>query len=409
MNPRESRIVDVISGIQELEYEIRWQDNVGTYQTPNRAHNIRATLYRDGFSVEPRDPRLETRTGANWKAVVRVKSYGGKNKTPFPAESAPQTRILKNEARFSFDEIAVDYLNNTNGLKQTFTLLNGTSDGSRVTIQMHVALKDLEMLIDATGQDVIFADTASGLEVLRYTGLACFDATGREIPATMNVPSEDTLVISINDLDATYPIVVDPWVQHLSMTPPTYQAGASFGFSLAYMERWRPSLGNYQGSLIVGAPYFDEGAVDQGKIFAYGPTGSGTNTSFNAMFFTAKGESAYSYFGYSLAIAQPYDFPDPGSEIVTFQTESRNLADLVVGAPGHNNRVGKVYVYYGANSESHFGADNRAADRSYVGTTVGSDFGLSVAAGDITGDGVQDLVIGAPNRAFNKWCFAANG
>jgi len=221
----------------------------------------------------------------------------------------------------------------------------------------------------------------------------------------MDIDETQTVTIRVDDTGAQYPVLIDPWLQHPSSTAPVNKTGAKFGFSVAYCERWRPDFGangDYQGSLIIGAPYYDDGLVGQGKIWAFSPTGSGTNTSFSVVYFEAKGEFANANFGYSLAVAQPFDLPDGGA-IKTFQEESPVQADLVVGSPGASSGAGRAYVYYGANSITHpFGTYNRTANRIYGGVMAGENLGLSVAVGDVTGDGYQDLLIGRPNYASGE-------
>ena len=68
---------------------------------------------------------------------------------------------------------------------------------------------------------------------------------------------------------------------------------------------------------------------------------------------------------------------------------------LAVGAPKADNYRGKVYVCYDCFKETS----------SYLevsGVTIGEHFGSSVTACDFTGDGRDDLVIGAPNYAKDR-------
>ncbi|MEO0190779.1 MAG: hypothetical protein ABIL18_07340, partial [candidate division WOR-3 bacterium] len=62
----------VISDIKASEYEIRWQDRYGEYQSPNRAQNLRFSYYSDGFKVKPRED------GDKWVVQISLKGYGRK-------------------------------------------------------------------------------------------------------------------------------------------------------------------------------------------------------------------------------------------------------------------------------------------------------------------------------------------
>lgn len=74
---------------------------------------------------------------------------------------------------------------------------------------------------------------------------------------------------------------------------------------------------------------------------------------------------------------------------VTQDSDGDRYADLVVGAPGGGLRAsGIVFVYSGKDG---------TLLRSFVGDETRDRFGLAVAdAGDVDGDGLHDVVIGAP-------------
>ena len=89
-------------------------------------------------------------------------------------------------------------------------------------------------------------------------------------------------------------------------------------------------------------------------------------------------------------------------------------AELAVGAPGYNDSfmgafwhhegVGAVYVFFETGNQ-----DVDDADCVILGEEDGADFGASMAdAGDIDGDGLGDLMIGAPgaeDEAGAAWLF----
>ncbi len=138
--------------------------------------------------------------------------------------------------------------------------------------------------------------------------------------------------------------------------------------------------------LVVGANGDDTLAADAGAIWIFKGFAAGIFSSAVATQVTG-GNLAGDNFGTAVAIVD-YDNDD--------------IPDIVVGAPLDDNGgtadTGYFYVFYGTGSATTWVTSLTVPDATVVNPSgVASDyFGYSLQAGDITGDGNPDLIVGVP-------------
>ncbi len=136
--------------------------------------------------------------------------------------------------------------------------------------------------------------------------------------------------------------------------------------------------GDGYDDVIIGAYYFDNGQTDEGRVFVYHGSSSGLSTTAS---WIKESDQADAWFGGSVSSAG--------------DVNGDGYGDVIVGADGFDNGEtdeGRVFVFHGSAAglpaNSSWSADSDQA---------GAAFGWSVAtAGDVNGDGYGDVIIGAP-------------
>ncbi|MDW8328155.1 MAG: integrin alpha, partial [Anaerolineales bacterium] len=168
----------------------------------------------------------------------------------------------------------------------------------------------------------------------------------------------------------------------LSATPnwtaESNQAGAGFGWSVG-------SAGDVNGDgysdVIVGAYFFDNGELNEGRAFVYHGSASGLSATAN---WTAESNQAHAGFGISVASAG--------------DVNGDGYSDVIVGARLFDNgedNEGRAFVYHGSASGLST-TPNWTAESNQGSGGFGAEFGYSVgSAGDVNGDGFSDVIVGA--------------
>lgn len=91
-----------------------------------------------------------------------------------------------------------------------------------------------------------------------------------------------------------------------------------------------------------------------------------------------------------------------GTSVAMADVNGDGIKDLIIGAPSDGSKTGYVSVALGSRVG---GATNFAGGMNMfrlVGENVGDLFGQSVATGDINGNNISDILIGAPGWTSNK-------
>ncbi|MCZ7582580.1 MAG: hypothetical protein M5R36_04185 [Deltaproteobacteria bacterium] len=99
------------------------------------------------------------------------------------------------------------YSNRIGGLEQGFEVLEKTEGRGLLVIEGYVSTPLVGRVNDDMSE-IVFSDQQG--DVLRYSGLAAWDANGVPLDAWMEWIDPDTIRLSVDDTHAAYPITVDP-------------------------------------------------------------------------------------------------------------------------------------------------------------------------------------------------------
>ncbi len=393
----------------DSEYDVTWQEKTSladlprAWQAPNRAQHFRSYFGDSGIRVIPREAGRPA-----WEWGLFLAGIGrGEGRVP-----AGAAVLVPEENRIEYrrEKITEEYRNEPRGIRQRFTLAlppeergihAGESPGAAAApagAGTAPGAKEGPLLVVMTLGGTLSAFPASdglgidftaagGSRVLRYAGPEARDAAGRKLPARMETFIEGTLRgirLVVEDREAAYPVEIDSVVTSPAWTVDGDQAGAQLGFSVA-------TAGDVNGDgysdVVIGAPFYDNGQVDEGRAFVFLSSPSGLPA---LPAWTAEGDQAGAQFGFSVATAG--------------DVNGDGYADVVVGAPFYDNGQadeGRAYVYYGS-------ASGLPGTPSWTkeSNQTGAEFGYAVGtAGDVNGDRYSDVIIGIPlydNQYLNQ-------
>ncbi|MGC9399613.1 MAG: SdrD B-like domain-containing protein [Anaerolineae bacterium] len=415
-----------VAYIEAAEYHVSPHND--TWAAPNRAQNLRCTFTPNGVRMTPRvqhqampgspaegkvtlNPFAQPGIDA-WAWTLQLTGVGRVGHVASVQENPRMTadenrvtyhhRIAKTGSQLAFTEW---YVNEPRGLKHgvTFNTQPAPSHSTPLVLEFTVG-GDLAPVLRPN--NTIDLTTGEGRPVLRYSELHVYDATGRSLPATLDVrstPSEmrntehiqhrasNTLRLTINDTDAVYPLTVDPLLSSPWATDPADTSNAQLGYDIS-------SIGDLNGDgyddLAVSAPGYNS---DQGQLWIYHGSADGPANALNIDpdWETEPTGQDDAHFG--MAVAGAGDVNNDGYDDVLIGTP-----DFDAGESGE----GRVYLYLG----SVTGLETTPAWSGDPTDQIDAGFGHAVTGvGDVDGDGYDDWVVGAPRYANEGMVYLYRG
>jgi len=309
-----------------------------------------------------------------WETRLTLRGFGREGDLSAPWASAT-SHATDTSVVWSGSGSEVRYHLLPEGLRQDF-LIHGRPPGNG-PLQVSIDLStDLCPVIHAT--DIDFLDQEGGF-VHTYRGLKAWDACGMPLTAWFESTGPGhALRIVVDDRDATYPVTVDPvstTVNRLLSTPGVNKYG-----------RCVSSAGDLNGDgysdVVVGAPADNSapGSTIPGAAYVYYGSATGIGAAPNVSLSSGVAGLADNF---GLGVDGAGDVNGDG------------YGDLIVGASSWNNNAGTpnegaVFVYHGSAT-----GISTVPSAVLETNTSASYMGSSVAGlGDINGDGYSDIAAG---------------
>jgi hypothetical protein len=226
----------------------------------------------------------------------------------------------------------VEYTNDEKGLRQNFIINERPAGNGNLEIKIGLESSLAPAIVNGTA--LVFSTNGNDKNVkLIYDDLKVWDAANKTLAAHMELNDKrNILSLVIDDKDAQYPVTVDP----LNKTP-----------------EWTTSADGILPSLL------------------------------NNM--TLQAQSLYGY-----AVSGLGDINNDGFDDVA--VGAPGMADVISGS-GSLLGVGAVFIYLGSADGLHTTPGKILQPATAI---AGALFGASIAAGNITADGINDILIGAP-------------
>ena len=191
------------------------------YTTRDNVGGLVANFAKSGSVIK------SFRGKANWSFSLLPTAFGRRTSGKV---TAVKPVLSGKQLQYRFKHFTEWFTNGSGGLEQGITVSKAPAGAPRnpFTISMRTG-GNLSMV--ATPNSHLLRMKSGKKTVLTYGGLGASDAGGKAVPTLFGVTGH-TLVITVNDRGATYPITVDPFFFANELSAPDGQVEDWFGQSV---------------------------------------------------------------------------------------------------------------------------------------------------------------------------------
>ncbi len=354
-----------------------YKSNNGSYHSSNPAHGWQIRYGSDGTTMlSPRD-----RDTATYHLGLKLSAIG--YQTLEFLDRPQQISSQNNTLDYHWNDTLTErWVNSATDLEQWFSLNQppqGAASGQPLTLQL---MLDSDLSATQDGSNIRFVNP-SGTTTITYNKLKVWDATGRQLPARMQLDAQ-RLSLLIDDSTARYPLTIDPsFQQQAYLKASNTGANDQFGFSVAVSGNTVVvgAVDEASNAAGVDGDQSDNSVAGAGAAYVFTRTGS---TWSQQAYLKASNTDANDQFGFAIAIA--------GDTVVVVAFSEDSNATGVDGDQSDNSadNAGAAYVFTRSGSTWSQQAYLKASN-----TDTNDQFGFSVAIASDT------VVVGAFSETSN--------
>jgi hypothetical protein len=435
--PRAAPLERLRDAIAAREYEAS-ENRQGLLQAPNRAQGLRTYF-------EPAGIRVVDRTAPGGAELAQLTLHGVGR--PGALSAAEPGEVSHRGARVEIARpgLVEWYENAPAGLEQGFTLAEPPAGGAgKLVLELAIASSEVTVETD----DSLVLRAPSGRR-LRYADLRAADASGRGLASRFELAGASVVRLVVDDAGARYPVQIDPLLTEVADATVTGGADDQIGISVANAG---DTNGDGYDDVIVGARSFDASLSLDGAAFIFlgGPDGVASGPATVTAWTLLRPEQTDAAFGVSVASAgdvngDGYADVIVGARQYQVALDQEGAAFIFLGGPSGIRDGTPAFadtVLRGGQAEAYFGAVVASAGDvngdGYADVIIGSSYktgslqgaafiflggpsgvasgtaaaaatvllpdasiplggfaGSVASAGDVDGDGYDDVLVGA--------------